>query len=208
MGFARRSPSVSDRAAHGGVAGACPIRLSLLLSVIIYRSTIYRSEPAGVDSLAEGPKHGYAITLDVEQLSGGETRAWTLYGALSRLEAQGLIEAIPAEARRRPYRLTEAGREALGAQLQTLERVARQGARPPAPGGADAMRSRVARIALRLYPLGFRRRYESEMRVLIEERPPGMWMLLDLCRGALAAHSSPSRAPRGMVDAGDRMRGA
>jgi DNA-binding PadR family transcriptional regulator len=78
-------------------------------------------------SLAEGPKHGYAITLDVERLSGMRLGPGTLYGALSRLEDKGLIEALPADARRRPYRLTAAGSAALREQLQTLERVARSG---------------------------------------------------------------------------------
>jgi DNA-binding PadR family transcriptional regulator len=78
-------------------------------------------------SLAEGPKHGYAITLDVELLSGVRLGPGTLYGALSRLEGRGLIEALPTEDRRHPYRLTSAGSTALAEQLQTLERVARSG---------------------------------------------------------------------------------
>jgi DNA-binding PadR family transcriptional regulator len=78
-------------------------------------------------SLADGPKHGYAITLDVEQLSGVRLGPGTLYGALSRLEDQGLIEALPADERRRPYRLTGAGRTALTEHLQMLERVTHSG---------------------------------------------------------------------------------
>jgi DNA-binding PadR family transcriptional regulator len=78
-------------------------------------------------SLAEGPKHGYAITLDVERLAGVRLGPGTLYGALARLEEKGLIEPLPADDRRRPYRLTGAGSTVLQAQLQTLERVARSG---------------------------------------------------------------------------------
>jgi DNA-binding PadR family transcriptional regulator len=78
-------------------------------------------------SLAEGPKHGYAITRDVEQLAGVRLGPGTLYGALSRLEERGLIEALPAEDRRRPYRLTSAGSTALAAELETLQRVSRRG---------------------------------------------------------------------------------
>jgi DNA-binding PadR family transcriptional regulator len=78
-------------------------------------------------SLAEGPKHGYAITTDVEQLAGVRLGPGTLYGALSRLEGRGLIESLPAEDRRHPYKLTVAGGEALSEQLRTLERVARSG---------------------------------------------------------------------------------
>ncbi|MGH2832549.1 MAG: PadR family transcriptional regulator [Solirubrobacteraceae bacterium] len=78
-------------------------------------------------SLAEGPKHGYAITQDIEALTGVRLGPGTLYGVLSRLEGQGLIEGLPAEDRRRPYRLSAAGSDALAAQLETFERVAQTG---------------------------------------------------------------------------------
>jgi DNA-binding PadR family transcriptional regulator len=78
-------------------------------------------------SLAEGPKHGYAITTDVEEFSGVRLGPGTLYGALSRLESRGLIEALPAEERRRPYRLTAAGSTALEHDLKELQAVTRQG---------------------------------------------------------------------------------
>jgi DNA-binding PadR family transcriptional regulator len=78
-------------------------------------------------SLADGPKHGYAITQDVAELSGVTLGPGTLYGALARLEGQGLIEALPEEERRRPYRITESGGEALKSQLETFEQVAKVG---------------------------------------------------------------------------------
>ena len=78
-------------------------------------------------SLADGPKHGYAITLDVEQFAGVQLGAGTLYGALSRLESKGLIEALPAEDRRRPYRLTADGSAALEAELRQLHSVTARG---------------------------------------------------------------------------------
>jgi DNA-binding PadR family transcriptional regulator len=78
-------------------------------------------------SLAEGPKHGYAITVDVEEFAGVRLGPGTLYGALSRLEDRGLIEALPSEDRRRPYRLTAAGSSALERELRTLGAVARRG---------------------------------------------------------------------------------
>jgi DNA-binding PadR family transcriptional regulator len=96
----------------------------------VMRSIGERSTDPGLlvlTSLAEGPKHGYAITLDVERLSGVRLGPGTLYGALARLEENGLIEALPAEDRRHPYRLTGAGSAALTEHLQTLERVARRG---------------------------------------------------------------------------------
>lgn len=80
-------------------------------------------------SLADGPKHGYAITQDVREISGVKLGPGTLYGVLARLEDRGLIEPLPADDRRRPYRLTGAGEEALRAELGSLERVARTGLR-------------------------------------------------------------------------------
>ena len=78
-------------------------------------------------SLADGPKHGYAITVDVEQFAGVRLGPGTLYGALARLDSRGLIEALPAEDRRRPYRLTADGSAALEQELQQLHSVTRQG---------------------------------------------------------------------------------
>ena len=80
-------------------------------------------------SLAGGPKHGYAITVDVERVAGLKLGPGTLYGAIARLEERGLIEPLPADDRRRPYRLTAAGAEALRAHLATLERIAWAGSR-------------------------------------------------------------------------------
>jgi DNA-binding PadR family transcriptional regulator len=80
-----------------------------------------------LSSLAAGPKHGYAITQDVEQVAGVKLGPGTLYGALSRLEGKGLIEALPSEDRRRPYRITAAGTTALSEQLAMLERVVDSG---------------------------------------------------------------------------------
>jgi DNA-binding PadR family transcriptional regulator len=78
-------------------------------------------------SLAEGPKHGYAMIEDIAQFSGTALEPGTLYGALMRLERRGWIEALPAEDRRHPYRLTGAGATALEQRLSALERLARTG---------------------------------------------------------------------------------
>ena len=77
-------------------------------------------------SLASGPKHGYAITADVRGYAGIGLGPGTLYGAIARLESRGLIEPLDSDdARRRPYRLTLAGRAALADQLSVFERLAR-----------------------------------------------------------------------------------
>jgi DNA-binding PadR family transcriptional regulator len=78
-------------------------------------------------SLANGPKHGYAMTLDIEEFAGVHLGPGTLYGALARLEAKRLIEALPAEDRRRPYRLTADGSAALEQELRQLQTVSARG---------------------------------------------------------------------------------
>jgi DNA-binding PadR family transcriptional regulator len=75
-------------------------------------------------SLADEPKHGYAITQDVAKTMGVRLTAGTLYAVISRLEAQGLIEPLDSVDRRRPYRITMAGAEALARQSSRMSRVA------------------------------------------------------------------------------------
>lgn len=80
-------------------------------------------------SLADGDKHGYAIMTDVREFAGIDLGPGTLYGAVTRLEARGFIKALAADDRRRPYRLTSAGRQHLQAQLEALEPIVRVGTR-------------------------------------------------------------------------------
>ncbi len=80
-------------------------------------------------SLADGAKHGYALTKDIEAFAGVRLAPGTLYEALSRLQGQGLIEAVESDDRRRPYRLTAVGASALRAHLDTQRRVADVGLR-------------------------------------------------------------------------------
>ncbi len=74
-------------------------------------------------SLADGEKHGYALTKDIEGFAGVRIAPGTLYEALARLEGRGLIEAVPSQDRRRPYRLSGAGASALDATLREQERL-------------------------------------------------------------------------------------
>ncbi|HVS06154.1 MAG TPA: helix-turn-helix transcriptional regulator [Candidatus Dormibacteraeota bacterium] len=80
-------------------------------------------------SLAQGPRHGYAITGDIEAVTGLRLGPGTLYGAIARLEERGLIEPLPSDDRRRPYRLTASGAQTLRAHLDTLRRVTAAGMR-------------------------------------------------------------------------------
>ena len=80
-------------------------------------------------SLADGPKHGYAMMEDIKTLSGQAIGPGTLYGALARLERLGLIEALMSSDRRIPYRLTDSGQRTLGARLDGLRRLSATGIR-------------------------------------------------------------------------------
>jgi len=77
-----------------------------------------------LSSLADGAKHGYALTKDIEAFAGVRLAPGTLYEVLSRLEGQGFIEALASDDRRRPYRLTAVGAEALRAHLRAQRHVA------------------------------------------------------------------------------------
>src|ERR1700760_5116198 len=53
-------------------------------------------------SLADGPKHGYALIQDIRELAGVELGPGTLYGALDRLERLRPIEMPPPRERGPP----------------------------------------------------------------------------------------------------------
>jgi DNA-binding PadR family transcriptional regulator len=78
-------------------------------------------------SLAGGPKHGHAMLLDVESFAGRRLGPGTLYGALSRLEDDGLVEPMASDGRRRPYRLTRSGRVELRRRIGRLAVAVRVG---------------------------------------------------------------------------------
>ena len=91
-----------------------------------------------LSSLADGPKHGYALTKDIESFAGVRLAPGTLYEALARLEANGMIEALDSDDRRRPYRLTATGSTALSAYLAGQRHVAEVGLRRLAAGWGTA----------------------------------------------------------------------
>jgi DNA-binding PadR family transcriptional regulator len=80
-----------------------------------------------LSSLAGGAKHGYALMQDVEAFADVRLGPGTLYGALTRLEEAGLIEALAGDGRRRPYQLSPTGAEALERQLAAQQHVAEVG---------------------------------------------------------------------------------
>ena len=80
-----------------------------------------------LSSLAEGSKHGWALTKDIETFAGVRLAPGTLYEALNRLEGLGLIEAVPSDDRRKPYKLTAVGASALREHLARQKRLVEVG---------------------------------------------------------------------------------
>lgn len=86
-------------------------------------------------ALAGNTLHGYGIITSVGEMSGGQVRlrAGTLYAALDRLQAEGLVAADREEVvdgrLRRYYRLTDDGATALRAEVDRLRRRAETAAR-------------------------------------------------------------------------------
>ena len=79
--------------------------------------------------LEKGPAHGYAIIETLRQRSAGtfDLPEGTIYPALHRLEADGLLCSEWAEEggrRRRVYRLTPPGEQALARRQQEWRRFA------------------------------------------------------------------------------------
>lgn len=78
-------------------------------------------------SLADRPRHGYAIMADVAAFSGVQMEPGTLYGALSRLERRGWVRPLETQERRRPYEITAAGQGVLAEQLASMQQIVRIG---------------------------------------------------------------------------------
>jgi hypothetical protein len=66
--------------------------------------------------------------------------------------------------------------------------------------------ARLARLALALYPLAYRRRYGEEIEALVEDAGASPRAVADLARGAVRAHLRPEPALAEALDRGDRIR--
>ena len=87
-------------------------------------------------SLADRDQHGYSVIQDIRERTGGdvELTASTLYGALSRMLEDRLIEEVKDpkpepqdwDARRRCYRVTAYGRDVARAEARRLARTVDQ----------------------------------------------------------------------------------
>src|SRR5579862_1677362 len=74
--------------------------------------------------LSEGPKHGYQLMKEISERSGGiyKASAGSVYPILQQLEDEGLVEAAQ-QAGRRVFSLTQAGRDELARDPETVRRI-------------------------------------------------------------------------------------
>src|SRR6266566_1303913 len=111
----------------GGLATASPT----VYKVCMTERAMQEATFLILTALADGSQHGYGIIAEVQEISGGRVRlrAGTLYTALDRLRADGLIEVDREEIvegrLRRYYRLTPEGSERLAAEAARLHANAR-----------------------------------------------------------------------------------
>ncbi|BAL00024.1 putative PadR family transcriptional regulator [Oscillibacter valericigenes Sjm18-20] len=68
------------------------------------------------------PSHGYQLMSAVTKASWGRVRMGpgTLYGVLTRMESEKMIEIVSDDGRRKTYAITESGRAALRAETDRL----------------------------------------------------------------------------------------
>jgi len=103
----------------GDDGGATPLRTTDLLVLAI---------------LVDGPQHGYAIAQEMSIRSRGQVtvRPGDLYRVLYRMDSAGLIEPVPASARRdgserdgrrTTYRITPTGRKVARVQAAMLRDI-------------------------------------------------------------------------------------
>jgi len=78
--------------------------------------------------LWQGPKHGYGIMQQAQELTGGRVKigSGTMYGAVSNMMKKGWIEECMDSSdgeRRRSYRLTDEGKSILLAEYERLKEL-------------------------------------------------------------------------------------
>lgn len=69
--------------------------------------------------------HGYGIVQQVQALTRGEVKLspGTMYGSLSKMEKDGLIQFVREEDKRKLYRITPLGRQVLELEMRRIERL-------------------------------------------------------------------------------------
>ncbi len=119
-------------------------------------------------SLTGGPKHGYAIIKDIEEMTGTVFGPGTLYGVLVRLEEEGLVAALPLEG---PSSTVSHHWCRLGrTDGTTAERDEGRDDRSEASRSDRLIVGRsLIDVALRCYPKWWTERYGEEMRAVIDD---------------------------------------
>ncbi len=75
------------------------------------------------------PGYGYGMMQRIQELSGGriEMGPGTLYGVLTRMRKEGLIQLTEQDGRRKNYAITDAGKQALRAEYARLKQLVSDG---------------------------------------------------------------------------------
>lgn len=73
------------------------------------------------------PNHGYGIVQKVKEMTDNQVvlAPGTMYGSLSKMEKDNLIEFVKEEEKRKIYQITKPGKEVLGLELKRIERLYR-----------------------------------------------------------------------------------
>ncbi len=144
-------------------------------------------------SLADGPKHGYAMIEDIERMCGTRLGPGTLYGAITRLERQSLIE--PLAPKEPPATLPLDGWRPQGASRQACRFASVHAGGTQETGGA--VKRAIAARLVRLYPDGWRKRYGEEFVALLEHDPPSLATFVNVLLSAVEAHMDSSHLQSG-----------
>lgn len=75
----------------------------------------------------QSPNHGYGVVQMVERMTEGEIRLspGTMYGSLSKMEKDKLIQFVREEEKRKLYVITELGTEVLQLEKKRIKRLYR-----------------------------------------------------------------------------------
>ena len=73
------------------------------------------------------PNHGYGIVQKVKEITDNEVilGPGTMYGSLSKMEKDGLIQFVCEEDKRKIYQITDLGTEVLELELKRIRRLYR-----------------------------------------------------------------------------------
>ena len=73
----------------------------------------------------QGPNHGYGIGQEVKQITNNEVTIspGTMYGTLSKMEKDGLIQFVRVEEKRKLYQITDLGKDILEIELKRIKRL-------------------------------------------------------------------------------------